>query len=253
MGRERLSSRRSDQALTQTHRTEARLDRLRPKDLEAAWALCADLYCSIAEPTATWDHRSFYGEMLFCLLGGFGVSYELARSAAAVIGTVQPFNPTWCESVLARRLVTELSQPQFEPLSAAGGLRRYRFPNRKSDLLIRARRWVLSQGDVATTLLAIPVEVERRRFLCSCPGIGPKTASWLLRNVGLAHELAILDVHVVRALKAAGRIGTERLPRDYEVMEDAFLDWCKALDAPPAAFDLFVWEWQRGSLYSPVV
>jgi thermostable 8-oxoguanine DNA glycosylase len=70
----------------------------------------------------------------------------------------------------------------------------------------------------------------------------------MLRNLGLAQELAILDVHLLRALTAAGRVAGARLPRDYDLVEAAFLDWCRELDAPPAGFDLFVWEWQRGSL-----
>ncbi|MDO8473501.1 MAG: hypothetical protein Q7T05_06765 [Dehalococcoidia bacterium] len=38
------------------------------------------------------------------------------------------------------------------------------------------------------------------------------------------------------------------MPRDYEAVEDAFLKWCLELTAPPPAFDLFLWEWQRGTL-----
>jgi len=96
-------------------------------------------------------------------------------------------------------------------------------------------------------------EGKRRQLLCDCPGVGPKTASWLLRNLGLAFGLAVLDVHVMRALQMAGRITSERLPRDYDLVEAQFLLWCDELGASPAAFDLFVWEWQRGSLTSPSV
>lgn len=49
-------------------------------------------------------------------------------------------------------------------------------------------------------------------------------------------------------MQAAGRVTRLRLPRDYGAAERAFLDWCRDLGALPAAFDLFVWEWQRGSL-----
>ena len=88
----------------------------------------------------------------------------------------------------------------------------------------------------------------QRGFLCQCPGIGPKTASWILRNLGLSNDLAVLDIHVIRALRDAGRIGSVNLPRDYEIAEYAFLNWCDELGADPAAFDLFIWEWQRGLL-----
>jgi thermostable 8-oxoguanine DNA glycosylase len=154
----------------------------------------------------------------------------------------------WGESHISKKISFELSQPQFEPRSASGVLRRYRFPHMKTRLIVNARRWLVAQGSLNEALADIKSEPERRRLLCECPGLGNKTASWLLRNVGLASRLAILDIHVVRALQAAGRVTTERLPRDYEVVEAAFIQWCDELGAPPAAFDLFVWDWQRGSL-----
>jgi thermostable 8-oxoguanine DNA glycosylase len=69
-----------------------------------------------------------------------------------------------------------------------------------------------------------------------------------LRNIGLGDDLAIVDVHLLRALRSAGRVPDVKLPRDYELAESAFLDWCSDLDAPPPAFDFFVWAWQRGTL-----
>ena len=66
----------------------------------------------------------------------------------------------------------------------------------------------------------------------------------------MGDDLAILDVHVIRALKAAGRISHAQLPGDYEMVEEELLRWCRELNASPPAFDLFLWEWQRGSLVS---
>ena len=81
--------------------------------------------------------------------------------------------------------------------------------------------------------------------------MGFKSASWLLRNIGLGSELAIIDVHVLRALLNAKRIPDDaQVPKDYELAEEAFLAWCDELNAPSEAFDLFVWHWQRGSLVS---
>jgi thermostable 8-oxoguanine DNA glycosylase len=78
--------------------------------------------------------------------------------------------------------------------------------------------------------------------------VGPKTASWVLRNVGLGNDLAILDVHILRALEQSGRIAEYRLPRDYAYAESVFLQWSEDIGAPPAAFDLFLWEFGRGDL-----
>jgi thermostable 8-oxoguanine DNA glycosylase len=63
--------------------------------------------------------------------------------------------------------------------------------------------------------------------------------------VGLAERLAVIDIHVLRALVDAGRVGDVRLPRDYLAVEARFLEWCADIQAPPAAFDLLLWEWQR--------
>jgi thermostable 8-oxoguanine DNA glycosylase len=88
-------------------------------------------------------------------------------------------------------------------------------------------------------LSALDDEAARRNLLRECPGVGLKTASWLLRNVGLGQALAVIDIHVLRALAAAGRISEARLPRDYHAIEQRFLAWCDAFrvadvrSAPP--------------------
>jgi N-glycosylase/DNA lyase len=221
-------------------------------ELVWAWSACSDLYTRATAPRSLVPTRTqFERELLFCLLGGFGVCFELAVSAAARLTLLEPFSSKWSDSDLIQRLANELSLPQFEPRNAAGVTRRYRFPTRKAHLIVGARRWLIAQGAVSDVLVAVESETERRRLLCQCPGVGNKTASWILRNLGLATRLAILDVHVVRALQAAGRISNARLPRDYEAVEAAFIEWCDELSAPPAAFDLFVWDWQRGLLATP--
>jgi thermostable 8-oxoguanine DNA glycosylase len=187
-------------------------------------------------------------EALFCLLGGHGVPYELALSATRRLLALDVFSPTWKPRALEARLRQELSSPQFEPRRRNDELRRYRYPKRKGSLIVSARMWFLQEAPVVDRLRAIDNERVRREFLCSCPGFGQKTASWLLRNLGLGRGLAIIDVHVLRALIEERRLVDVRLPRDYARVEEAFLAWCAELDASPAAFDLFLWEWQRGSL-----
>ena len=217
--------------------------------LEEAWQICADLYSGVAAVPATPDVHDVEHELLFCLLGGFGISYDHNQSALDVIAPLNPLASRRSDEKLLALLVRTFSQPLFGPPRSDGSLRRYRFPQRKAELLVGARRWLRQRDATLPDVLRDTAdERERRRILCECPGIGPKSASWMLRNIGLAQDLAILDVHLLRALAAGGRVADARLPRDYEVVEVAFLEWCRELDAPPAAFDLFVWEWQRGSL-----
>jgi N-glycosylase/DNA lyase len=181
-------------------------------------------------------------ELIFCLLGGHAVRYELARSAADVVCTIGVFGTDCDDSALLPLLERELNTPQFLPRRVDGSLRRYRYPNRKAQLLVACRAWVNEVGSLRKALLASGSERERRGVLCECPGIGPKSASWLLRNCGLGQDLAILDVHVLRAMASAGRLGDASLPRDYERVEAAFLEWCRDLGASAAAFDLLLWE-----------
>lgn len=222
-----------------------------PGGIVAAWRICEEVYRGATGKSACASAKRFGNELLFCLLGGYGISFELAVSASLVVGALDPFASDWDEALLFEELCALLGEPQFEPRTTSGALRRYRFPTRKARLIVDARRWALDQGSLVERLAMIESEHERRRLLCECPGIGKKTASWVLRNTGLASRLAILDVHVVRALREAGRIRDARLPHDYETVEAVFVEWCDELAAPPAAFDLFLWEVQRGAIRLP--
>ena len=93
------------------------------------------------------------------------------------------------------------------PRIRAHGVADQRVGHVRTDDATQVRREL---GDAFAELVAIVDERERRRFLCNCPGVGLKTASWLLHNLGLASELAILDVHLLRAMRAAGRVSTTR-------------------------------------------
>jgi len=217
---------------------------------EVLWREHREHYCRVVGEMRTADEHALHAELLFCLLSGHGVPFELALSAARHLGAFSIFSRRRSADELRHLLIHELSRPQFEPRKRDGELRRYRYPRRKADVLIGARQWLLAHLPLYDQLASIGDERKRRRFLCECPGVGQKTASWLLRNVGLAESLAVVDVHVLRALAQTDRLRGMRLPRDYERIETAFLDWCGELSAPPAAFDLFIWEVQRGDLQS---
>ena len=217
-----------------------------------AWRVVADLYCEAVRPSWSSACQEIEGELLFCLLGGFGVTYEHGRSAAAVISRLEPFSEDWDDDALFEAIVRALMRPQFEPRRQDGSFRRYRFPRHKASMIVNARRWLRDNAPLNERLLTIGGCKARRELLSECPGVGLKTASWVLRNLGLGSGLAIIDTHVLRALSDSGRVPeTVRLPRDYELAENAFLKWCEELRAPPAAFDLFVWHWQRGVLQLP--
>lgn len=207
-------------------------------------------YMSVA-PHARQGEPALRRELVFCLLGGHGVTHELADSATSIVLALRPFASGWSVEALRERLEQELSRSQFEPRRADGSLRRYRFPARKALLISDAVAWVRAQGGLAAGLALQHDDAARREWLCGCPGVGLKTASWLLRNCGWARDLAILDVHLLRALTDAGIIAESRLPRDYLRIERAYLEWAEQLGACPAALDLFLWEVQRARTVIP--
>lgn len=221
------------------------------QSIEGAWRIVRDLYCEAIGFFAVAEPYEIEDELLFCMLGGFGISFEHGRSASSTVRQLRPFSGDWEDEELYTEIEAALMCPQFEPLRKDGSFRRYRFPKQKASAIVKARQWVLGNAPLYSRLHELSNSRDRRKFLCQCPGVGFKTASWILRNLGLGSELAIIDVHVLRALVMAKRIPSDvRIPKDYEKVEEAFLAWCDDLDAPSAAFDLFVWHWQRGTLLS---
>ena len=219
------------------------------RSMEQAWGVVGDLYRQATCRYEVAELNEIEDELLFCLLGGFGITYEHGRSASVAIRQLRPFSSEWEDEHLFETIQSTLMRPQFEPCRRDGSFRRYRFPKQKASVVVKARQWVRSQHPLDERLLQLSSAKDRRSFLSGCPGMGFKSASWLLRNIGLGRDLAIIDVHVFRALLNAKRIPDDiRIPKDYEVAEEAFLAWCDELEAPSAAFDLFVWHWQRGAL-----
>ena len=96
--------------------------------IDDAWRIVGDLYCDAIHSWRFPVPSELEGELLFCLLGGFGVTYEHGRSATAIISSLDPFSDDWRDDELFDALALALMQPQFEPRRQDGSLRRYRFP-----------------------------------------------------------------------------------------------------------------------------
>jgi thermostable 8-oxoguanine DNA glycosylase len=214
---------------------------------ESLWPAFQQAYDELVAPRAVAEEQELRRELLFCLLGGHGITFELNRSALSAVEELDVFAPS-AGPTLHDDIVALLEEPRFEPRRIDGSGRRYRFPRRKAALICAARDWVLMAGSLSDQLDSRASERDRRSWLVGCPGLGAKSASWLLRNTGWASQLAILDVHVLRAMTSAGVIKDARLPDEYEEIERRFLEWCQRIGAAPGVFDLFLWEWQRGSL-----
>lgn len=192
-------------------------------------------------------------EFFFCLLGGYGITYELNHSAFRILNGLCYFDAKWYAdgpNNLALLLERELNTRQFDPLTSSGEFRRYRYPRRKAQLIEQAGRWLFKQCQFTLPSLCQGEPQETRELLVGCPGIGYKTASWFLRNIGLGKELAILDVHVLRFLVDFDIIPAYMEgPSSYLKIEQMYLEACHAIGASPEQMDLILWHWSRGASF----
>lgn len=175
-------------------------------------------------------HGSLEEEVGFCLLGGFGVTLEVATAFYERLRDCGVFSkgsqPT--ENDILGMLVT--------PATVLGRPHKYRFPNQ------RARRIAGAMRLLEDMKLATDNPVRFRDQLQSLEGIGPKTASWIARNWLDTDDIAILDIHVLRAGWFLGLFHTDcRLPRDYLALEAKFLTFAHRLHVRPSVLDSVMW------------
>ena len=170
-------------------------------------------------------------EMTACLLGGYGMPAELALAAFYRLRERNLIN----ENVGRTTLEDTLGEPfQFGLRS-----RRYRFPRQKANYL-----WKAIQAINSSQLPESAREI--RDFLLTLPGIGPKTASWIVRNHFGSDDVAILDVHIMRAGLTMGLFRpTENPAKEYFKLEDRFLIFCEAIDEPASFVDSLMWDYMR--------
>lgn len=171
-------------------------------------------------------------EVAFCLLGGYGIRYEVNQAAFLRMeanGLFEPRAPLIDEACIRRWLT--------EPLLVDGRPTRYRFPNQ------RARRLAGMLAFFALNDLSGLSAGALRTALMTIEGVGPKIASWIVRNCLGSDEVAIIDVHLIRACTNM-RVFPEEisLPRDYQALEARFLCFSKALDIKPSVLDAVIWS-----------
>lgn len=86
-------------------------------------------------------------------------------------------------------------------------------------------------------------EDKRLVILDLVSGLGMKTASHFLRNMGI-EDLAIIDTHIVKFLnKKSG----PKSKKEYLEMEKEFKNLAKSLDIPVATLDAIVWKRYSGT------
>jgi N-glycosylase/DNA lyase len=179
--------------------------------------------------------QTFEEEVVACLLGGHGIPAEVGIAAF--------------ERLRSRGLLSGpcLDADAFsvnlrEPLTVFGRQIIYRFWSQKAKYIATALRMLKEHSP--------PHESPRdlRNYLMHFPGIGPKTASWVVRNWLGSNEVAILDIHIVRAGQLMNLYSvTDRVETHYFDMEQRFLDLALAIGAPAADLDALIWSEMRST------
>jgi thermostable 8-oxoguanine DNA glycosylase len=171
-------------------------------------------------------------EVALCLLGGYGITEALAFAAFRRLHENELLDADQPPS--AARIEDALS----DPLSFNGRVARYRFPRQRAQRLAQSLA-VLAADPPPDGLTARAL----RAWLQRLPGVGPKTASWIVRNRTRAADVAVIDIHIRRAGVFAGVFDRQwRLPTDYSLFEETFCAWARLGKVPTADLDACIWS-----------
>lgn len=198
----------------------------------AYWAAQSWMW-ELDEPDHYRLGSSLEEEVLACLVGGYGIPAEIGLAAY-------------------KRLRAEFSRNHYclndadsvysllkQPMVLNGRYVRYRFARQKSKYIAAAltglKRIERGQNDL-----------QLRNNLLQLPGVGPKTASWIVRNWRQSDEVSILDVHIIRAGRILGIFPEEwRVDRHYALLEQAYLQFARDIETRASVLDSVMWMTMR--------
>ena len=134
----------------------------------------------------------------------------------------------------------EWSNVLREPLKVGNRSVRYRYPNQKAKFLADAMR-AIGAGQISTE-----GGRQLRDSLLKIRGVGPKTAGWVARNYLDSDDVAILDIHIIRAGLLCDLFKPEqKVEKHYFEMESKYIAMCLAMNVRPAVLDCLIWDQMR--------
>jgi thermostable 8-oxoguanine DNA glycosylase len=188
------------------------------------------------EPTSTSFQlgKTLVEEVVVCLLGGHGAPAEVGLAAFA---RVREELARTQDNLLSYEICKRLL---LEPLTVNGRPIHYRFARQRAKYLAGSLQALKSVDEDELD------DVDFRDALCGLPGIGPKTASWIVRNRRASDEVAILDIHIVRACQIMSVFPERSDPtRNYRELEARFLEFCLSAQARASVMDSTMWGTMR--------
>lgn len=169
-------------------------------------------------------------ETLACLIGGYGIPSEIGNAKFAQL---QPFiNKIYNSPNLDE--ITELMQ---QPMKMNNKNLHYRFAKQKAKYIYNTLVFFQNFDEKQYS------DIELRNELIKINGIGPKTASWIVRNYRRSDHIAIIDIHLHRAGILAGFFDLkDNINKDYLKMEQKFLNFCSKINLSAAKLDAVIWR-----------
>lgn len=170
-------------------------------------------------------------EIAACLLGGFGMPAEMGLAA-------------FCRLKERSLLYSGVTPTKLESALKEGfNGRKYRFPRQKA-------RFIAESLGRLSQIKDCVCDIAFRDELATLPGVGLKTASWIVRNRRNSDKVAVLDVHIVRAGRYVGLFTQSVEPaRHYRTMEGRFISFARALEVCAADLDSAMWQIMRSIGY----
>lgn len=166
-------------------------------------------------------------EVAICLLGGHGLPHQVGLAAFDAVKHAGVLHGDW--DAAAIEAVLRL------PLTIRGRAVRYRFPAQRARYLAAALRKLATERPPSSAS-------DLRDWLLEIPGVGPKTAGWVVRNFLGSDDVAVIDIHLHRAGVAAAIFDPAWTPaRDYRQLEAAFLAWARHGQVRSADLDSVIW------------
>ena len=208
-------------------------------------------YCQLYTP-AFWKHlyetnvtsiqiqsrslgESLLEEVVACLLGGYGIPSEIGWLAFQRLKKDGLIYKGVALDVILKALQAPFYLKEGKPIH-------YRFSTQKSTYIYR----FLNRKDLE--FIHVLDDTSLRNWLLQVDGIGPKTASWITRNWLKSEQVAILDIHLLRAGQLMGLFKrAENVSLHYLSMEDKYLKFCQALDVLPSIMDEVIWSFMKRS------
>lgn len=211
-------------------------------------------YFKIQEKISTknWQNRTeqeIWQELCFCILST-NVNYELVKSVVNVLDVNGLLDTNFLLLPNSEQILFKwLNSNNFEPKKKNGELRKYRYPNRKSNQIVGAAKKLYSNNNIKRILSTFKTDIDARDyFIMTIPGLGIKEASHFLRNIGYSDSLAVIDIHMLNFLKKYSMVTSEKFSltqRVYLKIETILKNLVRFHRLNMIIFDLAVWHHMR--------